>query len=760
MENIINGSPNSIDTDLSISKPSVLDNARKLVHDKTRFEPDEIQPVTTSESWQPYEISVQHSLDADPVARKITGHFVRNEQDINTSDPNGDAAKGVSQQLREAASNLRSLLGKPNIKYNQVVPGMFLIHPHKYWNLYKCSSCGGLGKNICGSCSGQGEVTCYRCSGSRKVHCYGAGCIYGKVNCYSCGGNGYTEHSVPYQTSTSVYVNGSYKTQYHTAYKTERRNCYSCVSGKINCSVCAGAGRINCPNCRATGKLTCSGCGGEGYIQCSPCEGSGAVGEASWVDVRINQEYAYNLPEGTQADVMDIAKAEGVEGLPEISNQFGLLTTQEDNHNSPSSITATYNGTFHVVRQDVICVGENAHLVAYGNDLRWWSLDGIIERLLEDDLKALFNAVEASASESLLSTRLDHLLESLKHVVASEINVGMVEAALSKQGGEPHRGAVSAEYAANLTNGIQDALRRIYVRRAKNFAWQTTLATMILGLSTWAFLGVWWAAGVVCTVLLTGFFLHRRAIRNLLTEVLGTSELALRAMSVAGKGSGGREAAVLMALPSLVLAGFLAWVLPAPLFVHKGPAEPAQAIITTQVPAPAPAPHTVAALPRHKLKHAAMTRNQALPAQQPETGSADAPLDATNEMNLQTAQQMYDNGVYRTAYALANSVLSRYPHNARAAQLVSSAHEKIPQDKHSHSLPSPAYSASEAGASGGKLNPIFESQLRIAEIQLENGYYQKAYDDAQIVLAKYPSNERATRVASAAQLKMGNGREQ
>lgn len=242
--------------DEAICKPTVLANARKLIEDKTRFEPEEIQPVSESENFQQYEISVCHVLDAKPTIEAITGHFVRHTHDKNTFDPVGDATKEVAAQLIDAANILEGDLSKPAIKYNQVEPGLLLRHPHKHWYLSTCDGCAGAGKNSCGTCCGKGRVTCHRCSGGRTITCTG-GCNGGRVNCNSCGGRGQVPHQVAHQV---VHYGPNNQTQYQTVYRTEYRTCYACNGGQVNCPRCCGRGRIDCPTCHASGQLICTPC--------------------------------------------------------------------------------------------------------------------------------------------------------------------------------------------------------------------------------------------------------------------------------------------------------------------------------------------------------------------------------------------------------------------------------------------------------------------------------------------------------------------
>lgn len=548
-------------------KSTVLENVRRLIESKTRFESDEIQSVSESENLQLYEIFVRHALDATPITQNITGHFLRDAKDNNTSNPIDDASKEVESQLRTASNKLGYELAKSTTKYNQIDPGILLIHSHKHWYLHTCSTCSGAGENVCLVCHGWRVVRCYECSGSRKIRCNGYGCSYGRVSCTQCGGQGRISHQVAYQVPYSVSINGSYQTQYRTEYRTEYKYCHSCSNGQVICSKCSGTAQIDCPLCCATGELICSNCAGSGKVTCQPCLGSGEVGEASWVDVHVKQEYTRSVPDGTPQDVREIIEKEGLHGLPSISEKLIFSKAIQD---SQDSITAAYSGEFRVVRQNVICHDETAHLVAYGSDLRWWTLDGVIQRLLQDDLNALSNTIVESENEGIFSPRIDHILEKLKHVAASEINVDIVEASLSDQDLTQHRGAVSDEFANCVKHSIQAALRRVYIRSAMRLVWVTSLVGVTFGMLVWAFEGAIWGAIAAIVVLLFSYMLHRRSVQTLLTKILISPEYAKRTMLMAAKVHAVRDSVFLLSMPTVLIA--LAMVLglpPAPLAVKE-----------------------------------------------------------------------------------------------------------------------------------------------------------------------------------------------
>jgi hypothetical protein len=64
-----------------------LAKVRSLVRDKTRFEPEDVQPVAEEDAAYPYRMVVQHALDARCVHRDITGHFKASPLDVRCTGP-------------------------------------------------------------------------------------------------------------------------------------------------------------------------------------------------------------------------------------------------------------------------------------------------------------------------------------------------------------------------------------------------------------------------------------------------------------------------------------------------------------------------------------------------------------------------------------------------------------------------------------------------------------------------------------------------
>jgi formylglycine-generating enzyme required for sulfatase activity len=167
-----------------------------------------------------------------------------------------------------------------------------------------------------------------------------------------------------------------------------------------------------------------------------------------------------------------------------------------------------------------------------------------------------------SENDGLFSSKVDHLLDNLKHVVASEINIDIVEAALDNKIFVAQNSGMSEEYATKVKHAMQSALNKLLVRKAKSFAWKTPLASLIFGIAVWSIEGMVWGAISVAAVLLFSFLLHRWSIRKLLIDVLEKPEHTKRAMKIATEGKGQWQAAFLLTLPSVALALGIGWILP------------------------------------------------------------------------------------------------------------------------------------------------------------------------------------------------------
>lgn len=582
------------------SAPTVLGKLRSLVQDKTRFAPQDITPLAEDDALQDFSLQATYTLDARLEQRHINGHFTPSASDhcCASIEVTPLAQAQTRDRLRRAAGKLSHALNSAGHACDGVPDGLYLGHAVKQWHLNSCNSCAGRGRVNCTTCHGGTTETCWSCHGRRTVSCDAYGCYgSGKVACSYCSGSGsVTEQVTDYVTvevPTTVYENGNSRTSYHTETRTQyrnvQRNCHHCSYGKVSCNTCHGNGNVNCGTCRASGSVTCRTCSGAGDLRCNPCDGSGQVGNAAWIDVHVAPAYRVSLPTQAPDDARRIADKEGVRSLAAIASSLLLAKVSIYNDDLPQEVDALYAGKLRIVRLDAACNGQAHHLVAYGSDLRWLTLDDIVEKLLRDDLKALSDALAGSADDGLFSADIQGLLAPLRDVAASELNADVIEAVLSGETDHAHAGVVSADYASNVRTCVLGALRQVYTRLAKQFWWKGALGALVATIGVWFFFGR--GMGAAAGLLASGaaWLLFKRQIKAVLAEALGGDQPAERAMSIAGKGRRHQLAYTLVLAPAMAVALGAGYGLPVR---QRASTAPVPAIASTPV-----APH-VASVPQ------------------------------------------------------------------------------------------------------------------------------------------------------------------
>lgn len=520
---------------LASAEANPLGNIRALVRDKTRFEPDDIQLLSEEEIDQGFQVEVRHGLEARVEKQDINGFFHPGTLDNKDLAPVLTASSETGERLRAAAEQLKYKLA--DVSYDHVCSGLFLAHQTKHWYLRECLHCLGKGRVDCHTCYGKKKETCWQCSGGLFVTCDAWGCNgSGRTNCSVCQGTGQVSKYVTYQTQHTVWVDGVMHTENRTDGRTEYHTCtaYGCTFGKVFCHRCTGTGRIHCPTCAGTGKITCRTCHGAGDLRCDPCSGSGKTGEAAWVDVYDTPEYLAHLPDNAIDDAQAIVQKEGPEGVVNIAHDFSYSESHIEAVNPPQMVSAIYAGHFRLSRIDVECNDQTYHLAAYGNDLKWLRLDGIVENLLKGDLDALRNALNEAADEGIPSTRIDHLIGALRSVASSELNAELVEASLGGERAHIHSVVVSPEYERGIQTAMLGALRYIYTRSAKKIWWKLAIVALIVSAVSWYLQFPPILAGLATVA--AGFLIFRRRIRKVLEEALGGQSQAKRVMAMAVKG--------------------------------------------------------------------------------------------------------------------------------------------------------------------------------------------------------------------------------
>lgn len=533
----------------------ILQNLRTLIRDKTRFEPDEVQPISQIEFQQPFSIKVEHKLEAVVTTSNINGYFLNKDQSekIEHADPKNAAEKEWLERQSLAAHQLTSLLNKPETTYNQVKPGEFLPNNRKFWKLNTCGGCQGKGKLVCGHCHGAGEVDCYSCNGSAKVRCTDHSCLNGRSTCTKCHGSGRMRRETPYQVSYTAYNSAGPYTAYRTEYRTEYYSCNSCSGGRVTCPICSGRGHLNCMACLVTGKVRCSGCGGSGAITCNTCSGSGAVGIASWVDINVSQQYSLKLPDDSDSDAKAAIEVEGIHGLPKISEKF-LHTNTEFNESLPNTVLSWYDGFLPIAKLEVTCGDSKFGLAAYGTELRWIRHDGMLEYLLEPDLKQLEQALGESLKEGAFEVRIDHLIEPLKLMVSSEINSDILDKEISENNGSSSELLISEGFSARVKQAITGVLSKIYARLAKRFWWKLALLVLIFDMFfSWIMKNADIGMSVGVLIVILGYVFFSRNVAKLLNREMNGFERGEKLARSAKKSNSNSNARLIVILPSVFL---------------------------------------------------------------------------------------------------------------------------------------------------------------------------------------------------------------
>ena len=570
--------------------PTVLGKLRTLVQDKTRFEPQDITPLAEDETWQEFALQANYTLDTRLELHHINGYFAPAASDhfCASGDVATPAQAHARDRLRRAAGKLATALQAAGHAYNSVPEGLYLGYASRQWHLDTCSSCTGDGRVGCTTCYGSTTETCWTCHGKRTVTCPAWGCHGGKVSCSYCSGNGYVNEQVTdYVTvdvPTTVYENGSSRTTYHTETRTQyrnvQRNCHHCSYGKVPCTTCHSAGYVDCGTCHRRGTMPCRTCGGVGDLHCNPCDGSGKVGHVAWIDVHVTPAYSISLPKQASDEARRIRDKEGVHSLAAIAGSLALAKVSIYDEDHPQEVDALYGGKFNIVRLDAACNGATHHLVAYGSDLRWLTLDDIVEKLLRGDLKALSDALAGSADDGLFSSHVKGLLTPLRVVAPSELHAVVIEAVLSGDTRHAHADVVSPDYAENVRTCVLGALRQVYTRLAKQFWWKGTLASLAAAIGAWFFFGR--GIGAFAGLLATGaaWLLFKHQIKTVLSEALGGAKQAERAMLIAGKGRRNQLAYTLVLAPAIAAALGASYLLP---LRQRASTAPVPAIASTPV---------------------------------------------------------------------------------------------------------------------------------------------------------------------------------
>lgn len=544
----------NIETIIDFSQTStqkVLNNLRLIIREKTRFESDDVLLKYDETFKQKYSIEVKHEIEPVVNTEHITGAFTVKESSESTKSDNPvlEAEREQSKRLEQAASLINVTIKKSGTKYNSVQSGVLLLHDRKYWSLSKCIICKAQGRVDCNTCNGRREESCWNCSGSKYINCDGYGCLGGHVACIKCSGSGQVSETENYQES---FWNGS-STEYRTAYRTVYVRCsgYGCMGGKVQCTKCQGIAQISCYTCSRTGKITCRTCNGSGDITCGVCEGTTESGIASWVDIIVKPSYLLELQDEC-VEAREAANKEGVDGLPLISEAFDYQSTCT-NGIPPNLISSIYDGQFELINLKVSCGNNLFKVTAYGSDLRWLSLDGIIEHIVNSDLSLLEKALIECADSDLTDTRIDDLIEGIKNVIASEVSSDALEVKLNDKVKTAHSDIVSQEFCARVNRCILGSLRHLYLRLAKVFWWKLMLTVITVNMLSSMTFGPGWTFCLSVLTVILGWLIFEQKVKNLLRTSISNDKRVNWLTDVAKKSGRSNYGNCLALAPSVIL---------------------------------------------------------------------------------------------------------------------------------------------------------------------------------------------------------------
>jgi len=438
-------------TPLELSKGKLY----RLVDDATRFEEADIQAESGSQGSHCFYVCEEYELISRTIVRAITGKTRLAENTITCTSPAESAQQEADSHVPELIEEIvAKYQGEKGRFYGQSTDEHSVLKlTQEYSHLESCGVCNAAGQILCSVCDGKAKFTCSNCSGSCMQQC--TNCFGGRTICNICNGVGSTGRTVYHSNNTSSYVTSP----------------CSCYGGRVICNTCNGASRVSCRTCYGTGKTPCGGCAGRGRNDCYGCEASGQVGNAASGEIVGEVRRGLLLEDGMPDDVATaFLEREGALRLPKIAEQFSL---REIPTVSANKVRAVFDGSVVVCRFEVLAIGERFNIATYGSKTQWLSLDGLIERLLDADLKALRRVALDAHSAGMFSIDPLILLEGLRHPMASEINVAILEAAATDKpqlllgAGEV---PICSEYASEIKSAVLGVASLALFRRAKYWA--------------------------------------------------------------------------------------------------------------------------------------------------------------------------------------------------------------------------------------------------------------------------------------------------
>jgi len=537
--------------DLQAPFDGLLESLGDLVAAKTRFERTDITVKASSAEKAPYRLDSTYAVGQNVESYSISGTFSPLRTDKSAIDPI-IAANDDAVERREASwRKLLDAISKSEAPWFKVALGISSRADRRHWELSSHIACGGMGKTRCTMCHGDGRVTCSRCIGSGEMTCDSYGCSFGTKTCSRC--NGTCQISVGVWR-TAYDANG----QTSTVYRTEYHSCdnSSCMSGRVQCSQCFGRARVRCTTCSAMGKITCGHCAGSGSIRCEPCHGTGETGTVARGHSTIDVEHQLVIPEHGCPELPKIAQREGsAEIVALMSHVSAVNKLQAGTATQRTTAQTQRHAELDIFRMTFECGGVAFQVVAYGSEARLWTVDGIVEHLLADDLKTLEESIANGRKDGWLSRDRTTITDSLKNVIASEINSDLLNPKCQTESQASYPDAVSQEYIERLHKAVRAALNLVVIRNAKEVSWRAAPAVLAISILVWAIYGgfMGWLVGL--GVIGVSELARRILLDRETKRITQTNEGRALLKGLASTGWADRGAKALIALPAF----FLLW---------------------------------------------------------------------------------------------------------------------------------------------------------------------------------------------------------
>lgn len=528
---------------------SALQELRRLVQEKTRFEPSDLKILSDSKSAYLLRIRVRHELYGQirsSVAYKSTVQF--NDPDWERGGPQ-QVENRFSAQKDIARKKIFSHLLEQNAVFSPVHDGLVLSDHKKYWSLSPCVTCRKLGKVTCRICSGSTEKMCSLCAGQGYKNCIVCSGT-GRSPCIRCGGAG------GQFTTVSVFIDGQ------TTYQTQRVTCGTCAGlCTQNCIACGATGKFNCHTCYCSGKVDCTVCEATGAVMCRDCLGSGEVGTTCGGEIHLNRSFSLEWHHADDDVAQAIQNSLDIQSIEKLCEARMLIKDAVRTHEDGFDADYTCELSVYSIRAE--CNRMHFKIVAYGQPIRWLSLDNIFDNLLQSDLNALNSAVMTTQLKGWFSLDYSPLANALQNVCQSEMNTEIVEATFNSERQRSVIGLTSTEYQKSVQVALLSALQIVQNRIAKRHLVASSLICSLSALLGWMLF--WGQIGALFFVFLAAMLLynfHKKKADVVFHDIFGTAIDPERIIQISEKKSKARTLRWITSLSTVSLGCVIAFALP------------------------------------------------------------------------------------------------------------------------------------------------------------------------------------------------------